>query len=194
MNPFQAYLQLGWEHILDPKGYDHMLFLVALLAVYTYRDWKPILILVTAFTLGHTLTLVLTGLKGPILPGDWVEFLIPLTILLTVVTNLWFAFRSEHATPLHRRYLLAGFFGLIHGMGFSNFFASLLGRDAAIIKPLFGFNVGIELGQLCFVALLLLVQFLVLKFTPVTTRIWNLVLSGAAGVVALILLIEKFPL
>lgn len=192
MNNFNAYLQLGWEHILDIEGYDHMLFLVALLALYTIRQWKPVLILITAFTIGHSITLMLAGLRGPMIDGDMVEFLIPVTILITVMGNLLLANKKQQK-GFGWRYAMAGFFGLIHGMGFSNFFNELMGPEAEIVTPLLAFNLGIELGQIAFVLILLIIQFLLINFTRMQTRSWNLVLSGAAGGVALTLLIETYP-
>jgi hypothetical protein len=194
MSTFEAYLKLGWSHILDIEGFDHMLFLVALLALYTIRSWKPVLILITAFTIGHSITLLITGLKGPLIPGDWVEFLIPITILLTVLGNLLAANQRKEPKGFSWRYALAGIFGLIHGMGFSNFFSELMGKDADILMPLLAFNVGIELGQIVFVVILLIVQLLLIKLINMQTRSWNLVLSGAAGGVALLLLFENYPL
>ncbi|MCH8545787.1 MAG: HupE/UreJ family protein [Cryomorphaceae bacterium] len=193
MSNFNAYLQLGWEHILDIQGYDHMLFLVALLALYTIRQWKPVLILITAFTIGHSITLLLAGLRGPMIDGDLVEFLIPVTILITVAGNLLLANKKQQK-GFGWRYAMAGFFGLIHGMGFSNFFNELMGPDADIVVPLLAFNLGIELGQIVFVLILLIIQFLLINLTRMQTRSWNLVLSGAAGGVALTLLIETYPL
>ncbi len=192
MSNFNAYLQLGWEHILDIEGYDHMLFLVALLALYTIRQWKPVLILITAFTIGHSITLMLAGLRGPMIDGDMVEFLIPVTILITVMGNLLLANKKQQK-GFGWRYAMAGFFGLIHGMGFSNFFNELMGPEAEIVTPLLAFNLGIELGQIAFVLILLIIQFLLINFTRMQTRSWNLVLSGAAGGVALTLLIETYP-
>lgn len=192
MSNFNAYLQLGWEHILDIEGYDHMLFLVALLALYTIRQWKPVLILITAFTIGHSITLLLAGLRGPMIDGDLVEFLIPVTILITVTGNLLLANKIQQK-GFGWRYAMAGFFGLIHGMGFSNFFNELMGPEAEIVTPLLAFNLGIELGQIVFVLILLIIQFLLINFTRMQTRSWNLVLSGAAGGVALTLLIETYP-
>lgn len=192
MSNFNAYLQLGWEHILDIEGYDHMLFLVALLALYTIRQWKPVLILITAFTIGHSITLLLAGLRGPMIDGDLVEFLIPVTILITVTGNLLLANKKQQK-GFGWRYAMAGFFGLIHGMGFSNFFNELMGPEAEIVTPLLAFNLGIELGQIVFVLILLIIQFILINFTRMQTRSWNLVLSGAAGGVALTLLIETYP-
>lgn len=193
MSTFEAYLKLGWSHILDVEGYDHMLFLVALLALYTMKSWKPVLILITAFTLGHSVTLLITGLKGPILPGDWVEFLIPVTILITVLGNLIAANQRKEPKGFSWRYALAGFFGLIHGMGFSNFFSELMGKDTDILVPLLAFNVGIELGQIVFVLALLIFQFLLIQIFRMQTRSWNLVLSGAAGGISVLLLFENYP-
>lgn len=192
MSTFQAFLQLGWEHILDLKGYDHMLFLLALLAKTEYKEWKRVLILVTAFTIGHSITLVLTALNSLPLSGEWIEFLIPVTIAFTAIINIIFSKEGKMST--WARYFFALFFGLIHGMGFSNFFGSLQGRDADLLMPLFSFNLGIELGQLLFVLIVFTLQFVLFITNISNKKAWNLVLSGAALGIAITIMIENYPL
>ncbi len=192
MSTFQAFLQLGWEHILDINGYDHMLFLIALLAKVEYKEWKKVLILVTAFTIGHSITLVLTALNSLPISGKWIEFLIPATIALTAFMNL--IFNKEGKIVAWTRYFFALFFGLIHGMGFSNFFGSLQGRDADLLTPLFSFNFGIELGQILFVLIVFTLQFVLFITNISNKKAWNLVLSGAALGIAITIMIENYPL
>ena len=139
---FSTYFQLGFEHITDINGYDHMLFLLALCAAYIYTDWKKILVLVTAFTLGHSITLSLAVLNIIPVNSAWIEFLIPVTIVLTAGKNV--VLKQEKSSVA--TYLMALAFGLIHGMGFSNYLRSLLGDE--LLLPLFSFNIGIEVGQL----------------------------------------------
>ena len=116
MQDFGLYFELGWEHIIGKNALDHQLFIAALAAIYLLKDWKQVLILVTAFTIGHSLTLALSVLDVIRVPGEWVEFLIPLTIVITACTNLF----QKEFTPrtIRINYFLALFFGLIHGMGF----------------------------------------------------------------------------
>lgn len=194
MSVFTLYFKLGISHIADLQGYDHILFLLVLCAVYTFTQWKQVLILITAFTLGHCTTLVLATLNIMRVSGDWIEFLIPVTIFITAVVNI--IQKKEFVSPaLHlAKYTTALFFGLIHGLGFSNYLRSLLGAESNLVKPLFAFNLGIELGQIIIVALIFILTFIVVNLMILKRRDWNLVLSGAGLGIALILMVERFPL
>lgn len=185
MTAFNTYFTLGVEHITDLQGYDHIVFLLALVAVYSFQDWKKVFWLVTAFTAGHTLTLILAALKIIPVPAELIEFLIPVTIFCTAIFNL-----LPSGDRFSRwKYALALSFGLIHGMGFSNFFRSLLGSQADITMPLFAFNVGVEAGQLIIVMLALSLSYLVvLRFQWLNRREWNVFLSGAAAGISLLLM------
>ena len=195
MTEFQAYLQLGFEHIADPNGYDHILFVIALCAIYTLRDWKKVLLLVTAFTLGHSLTLALATLQIISFRADVLEFLIPITILITAIVNLFHRIAKttlvteEKSSAL--RYPLAIGFGLIHGMGFSSYLRSLLGDESSIFQPLLAFNVGLELGQIMIVLIVLVLAFFVVELARVPKRTWNFVLSGIIAGMALWLIIQN---
>jgi hypothetical protein len=197
LSEFQVFLRLGFEHIADPRGYDHILFVVALCAGYQPRHWRKLLILVTAFTIGHSITLVLATLRLITINDDLVEFLIPLTILITSLINIVASSPKEaervEVKPVRvLKYGLALAFGLIHGLGFSNFLRALLGGEEGIALPLVSFNVGLELGQICIVLAVLVVSFLMIRVTQMRRHDWVLVLSGATSGVALMLLIERF--
>lgn len=193
MSLFELYLQLGLEHITDLKGYDHILFIICLCAVYYFKHWKKVLILVTAFTIGHTITLALATFQIVKVPGELVEFIIPLTIFITAVGNL-FQRNESFSTALHRfKYFVALIFGLIHGLGFSNYLRSLLGSEDNIVSPLLAFNVGVELGQLTIVLIILTMAFLFKRLLLVKPREWNLVLSGAGLGVSMVLMLERWP-
>ena len=185
---FKTYLELGFDHILDMNGYDHILFIIALCAVYRYSQWKNILILVTAFTIGHSVTLALSALDIVVFRADIIEFLIPLTILVTALFNV--ARKENTGDRLMANYGLALFFGLIHGLGFSNYFKALLGREENITTPLFAFNVGVELGQLVIVAITVIAGIIFMRYQRVEQRAWNLFISGAAAGISFILLLE----
>ena len=196
MDEFFIYLRLGFDHITDPRGYDHILFVIALCAVYTIRQWRQILILVTAFTIGHSITLALATLNLIHYKTDLIELLIPITILITAITNFFFQeskSRSSAKQPDNRswRYGLALMFGLIHGMGFSNYLRSLLGREAAIVKPLLAFNIGLEIGQLVIVGLILSLAFVLLDILRSSRLRWTLIVSGIVAGMSLSLIINN---
>ncbi|MDX2286301.1 MAG: HupE/UreJ family protein [Bacteroidia bacterium] len=187
------YLQLGFEHILDPQGYDHMLFIVALCAAYRPAQWRNIVVLVTAFTIGHSVTLALAVLDLFRLPEAWVELGIPVTIFLTCLYNLWHGVQERSPRRVQFNYLLALLFGFIHGMGFSNYLRSLLamGGTEQVAGPLLFFNLGIEGGQLVLVALMLGLAWAVLDRLKAPHRYWNWAVSGIAALAALQLIAEK---
>lgn len=192
MSEFALYFGLGKDHILDyADGYDHILFVLALCAVYVIRDWKKILILVTAFTIGHSITLALATLNILAFPSDLIEFLIPLTIFITAAANLFKKEEGIHKTPVQINYLFALLFGLIHGLGFSNFLRALLGKSENIITPLFAFNVGLEVGQIIVVAIFLGISFILVDYARVSRRDLRLVLSSAIAGIALILMKDR---
>jgi hypothetical protein len=145
-----AFIALGFHHIADPAALDHLLFLFALAAIYRGRDWRSAVWVATAFTAGHSATLALAVTGAVVLPTDLIEFLIPLTILATGVENLLMRDRGPGAIRGRSRPVFAGVFGLIHGAGFANYLRSLF--TGSITVPLFGFNLGIELGQLVILA------------------------------------------
>jgi hypothetical protein len=169
-----------------------MLFLLALSAIYTLSDWRKVIALVTSFTIGHSITLALATFNIIKFDTALIEFLIPVTILLTCITN-FFKLKgaaSKQPTILSLHNLMALFFGLIHGMGFSNFLKAMLGRNGSIWQQLLAFNVGIELGQLLIVAGLLILGAVVMNVFKAKKRDWIMVLSSAAAGVALVLMIE----
>ena len=189
MSEFQLYFGLGKDHILDYKnGYDHILFLVALCALYIGRDWRKILILVTAFTIGHSITLALSTLNIVRVKPDLIEFLIPLTIFITASSNLFKNENNISDSPMQMNYFYASFFGLIHGLGFSNYLRSILGRDKSIITQLFAFNLGLEFGQIIIVVLFMSVCFILVDLFGLNRRDWKMVISSAVAGIALVLM------
>ena len=177
MNQFQLYFNLGIQHILDLKGFDHILFVLALAVVYMIKDWGRILVLVTAFTIGHSLTLALATLKVIQVNTDLVEFLIPVTIAITALTNIVKP-KSSSGRGVQINYLFALCFGLIHGLGFSNYLTSLLGKEQSIFTPLLAFNLGLEVGQVVIVVLFLLASTLITGIFRINRKEWILVISS----------------
>ena len=190
MHPFEFYLKLGFEHIANLNGFDHILFLVALCAVYQIKQWKRILILVTAFTIGHSITLFLVSLNLFTIPSRIIKILIPTTIMLTSLQNSRAVDRNDSFSSMSKNYAIALFFGLIHGMDFSNYFRALILSPDDILIPLFGFNMGIELGQLVIVLIIVLIAFIFLNVLKVKHQKWNLFISGAAFGISFISIVE----
>lgn len=190
MQDFWLYFALGIEHILDWQGYDHILFITAMCGVYLMADWRKLLILVTAFTIGHSLTLALSVLNHLSLPSAWIEFLIPVTILFTALFNIL----SKSSSKRHIRWIYpaALFFGLIHGMGFSNYLKSLLGKDTSIISELLAFNLGLEFAQILILVSILALAHLLVRQFKVPHRVWVIFLSSATFGIALLMAIERF--
>lgn len=193
MSLFELYFKLGLHHIADFKGYDHILFIVTLCAVYSLKEWKRVLVLITAFTIGHSLTLALATLDMFRVNGDLIEFLIPLTIFVTALANLISRKQKVSSRADYLRYAAALFFGLIHGLGFSNYLRSLLGSEGGLVLPLFSFNVGIEVGQIIIVTIILLLTKIVVGVLGMPRREWSVLLSGAGLGISLVLMIERFP-
>ena len=193
MSLFELYFTLGLHHIADLKGYDHILFILTLCVVYTLKEWKRVLILITAFTIGHSLTLALATLDLIRVDGDLIEFLIPLTIFLTALANV--ISRKIAVSPMlhYLKYAAALFFGLIHGLGFSNYLRSLLGSERGLVLPLFSFNLGIEVGQVIIVAIIMVLTKLTVDVLRFPKREWHVLLSGAGLGVSLVLMIDRFP-
>ena len=191
MEDFNFYLGLGWEHIMSWDALDHLLFIAVLTAIYLFKDWKQLLILVTAFTIGHSLTLALSVLDIIRANSDWVEFLIPCTIFLTAIYNLFHTKFTVRSVRIN--YLLALFFGLIHGLGFANIIRFSLAEGQSLFIGLLGFNIGLELGQIVVVFILLLVSHLVINIFKTSRRDWVLFLSAAVFSLAFKMALERIP-
>lgn len=191
-NTFLFYFRFGLDHILDWAALDHILFLLALCAVYTLLDWRKVLILVTAFTIGHCLSLYVAGMDWLRLPELWIESLIPATIAITALYNL--IWRSEGKA--WQLYSMALVFGLIHGLGFSNTFRSILFADeqADLLWYLLAFNLGVEVGQLVVVLLILGAAYVVREKLRLKPNWWSNSLSVVALIISLWLLVERLLL
>jgi hypothetical protein len=191
MQDFPLYFELGWQHILDWKGYDHILFVMVLCGTYLLSDWRKVLILVTAFTVGHSITLALSVFKLVHINTSLIEFLIPVTILVTASSNI-LAGKSK-PKGMQLKYILALFFGLIHGLGFSNYLNSLLGKSTNIVAELFAFNVGLEFGQIVIVISILLISFILINIFKIKRWDWNFFLSSAIFGISFIMAAERWP-
>ncbi|MDW3196854.1 MAG: HupE/UreJ family protein [Cytophagales bacterium] len=189
MSAFELYFGLGLDHILDLNGYDHILFVIALSCVYSLQQWKGVLGMITAFTIGHSITLALATFDIIPLDSALVEFLIPVTIVITAVSNL-FTSSEEKSGKWKVNIYYAGFFGLIHGMGFSNYLRSLLGGEESIVLPLFAFNIALEVGQIIIVAIFLIITLILTRVFSVPSRIWKIIVSLVVAAVGVSLALD----
>ncbi len=189
---FSLFLQLGFRHIADLRAADHILFVAALTAAYAPSEWKRIAWLVTAFTVGHSVSLALATFNLVRVPARAVEIAIAATIVVTAFVAIHDQHRPSATAPaLASRYAAAGVFGLIHGLGFSNYLRALLGGESSLALPLFSFNLGLELGQLLIVATVLAAGVAVERGLRWPRRDWVLVLSGATAGVGITMLITR---
>jgi hypothetical protein len=189
---FWIYLQLGFEHLTDwQQGYDHLLFIAALAALYDWKAWKKVVGLVTAFTLGHSLTLLLAGLGIIPFSADWVEFLIPITILLTALWNLGGLVGKKTESHFTLTYALTTTFGLIHGLGFANTARALIGKAQSLWVAILGFNIGVEMGQLLIVAVLFALVGIWTQVLKLDKKIWAAALSLLVAVLSAQLVWER---
>ena len=191
MNDFSLYFSSGWRHIISAEALDHILFIIALAAIYAVSNWKQVLVLVTAFTVGHSLTLALSVYDVIRFGTKWVEFLIPCTIIVTAGFNFFVKNFSTQSFRLN--YWLALFFGLIHGMGFANSIRFMLAKDQHIALPLLGFNVGLEAGQLLVVAFILAANFLFINKAGLKRKSWVIGLSACCFLLAIKMAVERCP-
>ncbi len=192
MSDFTFYFNIGWHHIININALDHLLFILALASLYLLKYWKQALILVTAFTVGHSLTLALSVYDVIRFNNNWVEFLIPLTIVSTALFNL--LQKKLDAKSLRLNYFLALSFGLVHGMGFANSIRFMLAQSQDILVPLLSFNLGLEAGQIVVVIFILLASWIIVDKLRLNRRIWVAGLSLITLLIATEMCIERWPL
>lgn len=196
MQDLGFYFELGWHHIIAWDALDHLLFVLALTAIYLIGNWKQVLVLVTAFTIGHSLTLALSVYDIIRVKDKWVEFLIPCTIIVTAALNflekdpIAIGFKSR---LLRLNYFLALFFGLIHGLGFANYIRIIIAKDQGVGWSLFGFNIGLEAGQIAVVTGILLLSYIVVNIAGFKRKWWVWTLSIVALVKGAMIAWENFP-
>ncbi len=158
--------------------------------MYLLRDWKRVLVLVTAFTIGHSITLALATFDIITLRRELIEFLIPLTIFITAISNIFRKTElSDRTTYVNYGYAL--FFGLIHGMGFSNTLRTMLLKTTSITTPLLAFNLGLEVGQIIVVVIFLIISFLLVDLFTVDRRDWKIVISSIIAGMALMIMKDR---
>ncbi|MEP6845733.1 MAG: HupE/UreJ family protein [Panacibacter sp.] len=192
MSDFSMFFPMGIEHITDLNGLDHILFIAALCMRYMISDWKKLLVLVTAFTIGHSVTLALSTLSIINVSQRWTEFFIAVTILITAFNNCFvkdFKFKNKYPVI----YFFALFFGLIHGLGFSTLLKSMLGKDQSIIVQLLAFNLGLEVGQIIIVLGILIISFILITLFRINRKYYLLFVSGGIAALALEMALQRIP-
>jgi hypothetical protein len=192
MSEFWIYYEIGIRHVLDIRAYDHVLFLIALAVPYAFKDWKRMLLLISFFTIGHTLALLLSVFGLISINVNLVEFLIPITILIIAIFNLFTAGKSSKNESVSIVSFVTLFFGIIHGLGFSNYFNAILGGNASSkLLPLSEFALGIESAQIIVVFVVLILSYIVQTFFRFSKRDWTLVMSSFVIGVILPIVIEN---
>ncbi|MCV9932176.1 HupE/UreJ family protein [Flavobacterium sp. LS1R47] len=192
MSDFWIYFQIGLKHVLDIHAYDHVMFLMALTIPYSFKDWKRILLLVTIFTVGHTLALLLSVYGIVTIKVNIVEFLIPITILITAFFNFFTAGKSSKTESINLVFFITLFFGIIHGLGFSNYFRTILGGSpTSKLLPLGEFALGIEAAQIIVVFVVLIISYIVQTIFRFSKRDWTLAMSAFIIGVVIPMVIES---
>ncbi|NVJ88079.1 MAG: HupE/UreJ family protein [Flavobacteriaceae bacterium] len=190
MDDFTLYVTMGLNHVLDFSAYDHIIFLAALSVVYIIKEWKKVLWLVTLFTFGHSLTLALSAYEVVNLDVALIEFLIPVTIFITALSNIINVYLEKKSTN-SINLLFALFFGLIHGLGFSNYFRMMIGQEEDKLLPLVEFALGIELAQIVIVIGILVIGFALMKFAKLKRHHWITVTSILIAIISAKMMWER---
>ncbi len=190
MNDFMLYFKMGLNHVLDFSAYDHILFLIVLAVVFSFNQWKKVLWLVTLFTIGHSITLALSAYEILKIRMDLIEFLIPLTIFITAIINVLTAKKSPTGKE-NINLVFALFFGLIHGLGFSNYFKMMVGKEDDKLLPLVEFALGIEASQIIIVFGILILGTILQNIFRITRRDWVLVCSSIVIGFSIPMIIER---
>ena len=194
MQDFNLYFRLGTEHILTWEALDHILFVTALCLRYLLKDWKKVIVLVTAFTIGHSITLALSALGYVHFSVKWIEFLIPITIIATALNNLYQKMKDvEQPSKFPLIYFFALFFGLIHGLAYANTFLSLEGKEG-LVEHLLAFNLGIEVAQLLVVAVVLVISFIFVQLLKLKRFWWVRITSIIILLLSTKMAFNRFPL
>jgi len=178
MDSLIFFLKEGLFHVLDWNAYDHVLFLVALAVVYDFKNWKKLIWLISLFTIGHTLSLILAAYKIVSVDTKWIEFLIPVTIIITAVVNILYVKNTTKQLKTNTNLVFALFFGLIHGLGFSGYFKMIIGTSESKFLPLLEFALGVEIAQIIVVLIILILGFIFQTLFRFSKRDYILIISS----------------
>lgn len=190
IDSFLLYLSLGWEHIISTDALDHQLFILALIAAFSFDDWRKLLILITAFTVGHSITLAISLMDFFRIPTAVVEFVILVTIAITALYNIITRKKSQQLTKIN--YVLALVFGLVHGLGFANTARAAMSSEDSLLMPLLGFNIGLELGQIILVLVILILHFFAISLFRVNKKDWVMFISSGVFALSVQMALERW--
>ncbi len=193
MEEFWFYIKLGFNHVMDVEAYDHILFLCALAIPFTFRGWKKIVVLATIFTLAHCISLGISAYNVLSIDAQLIEFLIPITIILTAVFNIFSVKYGALSLRFYLHVLATAFFGLIHGFGFSNYFNMLMAEQEEKMNPLLGFAAGIEISQLMILLIILLITSTFANYLKLKQFYFVIISSIIVAIITIPLLIASFP-
>ncbi|SFU26992.1 HupE / UreJ protein [Pustulibacterium marinum] len=193
MDQFWFYTQLGLGHVLDINAYDHILFFAALVVPYLFRDWSRVLWLVTIFTIGHTASLLFAVYGMVNVEASYVEFLIPVTIFITAFYNVFTAGKSNEEKKINLVFLTSLGFGLIHGLGFSNYFKQIVAEQDGKLWKSLEFALGVEIAQVIVVFIVLFLGVVLQNIFRLKRRDWILVLSSIIIGIVIPMLADTYP-
>ena len=188
---FQFFVKEGFFHVLDLNALDHILFFIAVSLIFTVKQWKKALLLVSVFTVAHTFTFALSSYRVISVNEKWVEFLIPITILIPLLNNNFKLFTQQKNDTAN--YYFTFIFGLIHGLGFSSYFKMLLDKNDDLLLPLLEFALGIELVQIIIVSMVILLSTIVIQKLKIAQKYWVLFVSLLLLIKIIPMLIHRFP-
>jgi len=191
MQGFIFYFTIGWSHIISTSATDHLYFIAVLSILYQLADWKKVLVLVTAFTIGHAITLYLSALDLFRVSVEWVEFVIPCTIVITAAKNLLMPSQTKAGNKI--QYAMALGFGLVHGMGYANYIRMMLSSDQQLVWSLFSFNIGLEIGQIFVVLIVLLLSWVLHHYHIISQRVLVLLFSVIILGLSLFMAYQRIP-
>ena len=190
MSTFILYFRLGYRHVLDIYGVDHMLFIIAIMSVFLLRDWRRALVLFLFYVIGSSISLSLAANEIIRVDINIIDYLIPVTILIAAVINIFK--KPESYTPRSIfRFAILLIFGLIHGFGFADYLMDILGTDLNLAVPIIGFNLGIELGLFLVGFVFLIISWVFINNLGISRRDWRLVISYGIAGIALTLMFES---
>lgn len=191
MSDFTFYFSFGWQHIINIAALDHIFFIAALAAIYMLKDWKQVLVLITAFTIGHTITLILSTRQIVVVNDKLIEFLIPCTIVITALSN--FFQKSFTKRAIRVNYFLALFFGMIHGLAFANTLRMILASDQSFAFSMFSFSLGLESGQILIVFIILLLSQFFIGVLKIQRMHWVIFISAVVFGLAVEMALQRWP-